>query len=205
VKKVIPAYIPEHDAMILASVRKTAYRLDMCLFNFLGIRFGWEAVIGIVPGFGDIVGVMMALNVWRKCQKVEGGLESSIRTQMLINIIIDFVIGLVPFIGDIADAAFKANTKNVRLLERQLDKKYRPAGAKDARDAAGVDKSTRRQNRKSGIFARNDPPPATAFEDFSDEEEDRRQFVREQDAADGVRQPLEGFGDDRLVCHGCCK
>lgn len=40
VKKQIPAYIPEHDADVLAEVRKSAYRLDMCLFNFMGIRFG---------------------------------------------------------------------------------------------------------------------------------------------------------------------
>ena len=51
-KKQIPAYIPEHDAMVLASVRKSAYRLDMCLFSLFGIRFGWEAAISEVftPG-----------------------------------------------------------------------------------------------------------------------------------------------------------
>lgn len=189
VKKQIPAYIPEHDAMILASAKKTAYRLDMCLFNLFGIRFGWEAVIGIIPAFGDLVGVFMALMVWRKCQKVEGGLDSSTNIRMLLNIAIDFIVGLVPFIGDIADAAFKANTKNVRLLERVLDKRYKPRGAKDERDFAGVDKSTRRQNRKSGIFHPRDPPPATAFEDFDSEAEDRRQFIREQDAADRVQRP----------------
>jgi len=189
VKKQIPAYIPEHDAMVLASAKKAAYRLDMSLFNLFGIRFGWEAVIGIIPAFGDLVGVFMALMIWRKCQKIEGGLDSSTNIQMLINIAIDFVVGLVPFIGDIADAAFKANTKNVRLLERVLDKRYKPSGAKDPRDLAGVDKNTRRQNRKSGIFHPRDPPPATAFEDFDSEAEDRRQFVREQDAEDRVQRP----------------
>ena len=181
VKKQIPAYIPEHDAMVLASVRKTAYRLDMCLFNFLGIRFGWEAVIGIIPAFGDVVGVMMALMLWRKCQKVEGGLDSATSMRMLVNIALDFVVGLVPFIGDLADAAFKANTRNCRLLERHLEQKHRPGG-RDERNFAGVDREKRRQNRKSGIYAPHDPPPATAFDDFSDEEEDRRQFMREQDA-----------------------
>ena len=189
VKKVIPAYIPEHDAMILASAKKTAYRLDMCLFNLFGIRFGWEAVIGIIPAFGDVVGVLMALMLWRKCQKIEGGLDSSTNIQMLINIAVDFVVGLVPFIGDIADAAFKANTKNVALLERTLEKRHRPGGAKDDRDLAGLDKNKRRENRKSGIFHPRDPPPATAFEDFDSEAEDRRQFIREQDAADRVQRP----------------
>lgn len=171
VKKQVPAYIPEHDAEVLASVRKSAYRLDMCLFNFLGIRFGWEAVIGIVPGFGDAIGVAMALLVFKKCCKVEGGLEQSVKIKMLIYILADFLVGLVPFLGDLADAAFKCNTRNLRLLEVTLDKKYKPTAiARDERDNVGVDKEKRRKNRASGIFHRNDPPPATVFEDFSDDE-----------------------------------
>lgn len=191
VKKQIPAYIPEHDAMILASVRKSAYRLDMCLFNLFGIRFGWESVIGLIPVAGDVFGLFMALMVWRKCQKVEGGLDGSTNLQMLINIALDFAVGLIPFLGDLADAAFKANTKNARLLERSLDKKYRPRGTKDERDLAGVDKEKRRQNRKSGIYTPRDPPPATVFSDSDSETEDRHQYMREQDAADRVRRPEE--------------
>ena len=180
VKKQIPAYIPEHDANVLASVRKSSYRLDMCLFNFLGIRFGWEAVIGIIPFAGDAIGVMMALMVYNKCCKVEGGLNSSIRLRMLLNIVLDFVVGLVPFIGDLADAAFKCNTRNLRLLETVLDKKYKPT-RRDERDDVGVDKEKRRRNRASGIYEHNDPPPATAFEEFSDDEY--------RDMETGVRQP----------------
>lgn len=190
VKKQIPAYIPEQDAMVLASVRKLAYRLDMSLFNFMGIRFGWEAVIGIVPMFGDVVGVLFALIIWRKCQKIDGGLDSTTSIRMLINIALDFAIGLVPILGDLADAAFKCNTKNARLLELHLDRKYRArAGERDDRDLVGVDHAQRRKNRQSGIYHREDPPPATAFEDFSDEDEDRQQYLQEQRAADGVRQP----------------
>lgn len=172
VKKQVPAYIPEHDATILAEVRKSAYRLDMCLFNFLGIRFGWEAVIGIIPELGDAIGAFLAFNVYKKCCKVEGGLSSSVKTRMMINIIADFLVGLVPFVGDLADAAFKANTRNLRLLELELDKKYKPQGAHtDERNLAGADAATRRRNRESGIYHINDPPPATAFEDFDDDED----------------------------------
>nr|POF14107.1 putative membrane protein [Quercus suber] len=186
VKKQIPAYIPEHDALVLAKVRKSAYRLDMCLFNLFGIRFGWEAVIGIIPAFGDAVGVCMALLVFQQCLKVDGGLPNSLRTRMLLNILIDFAVGLVPFLGDIADAAFKCNTKNLRLLEVHLEKKYNPRG-RDERDLSGVDRAARRQNRKSGIYLPHDPPPATVFEDFDDEAEEREQFVREQRRQDERR------------------
>lgn len=183
VKKQIPAYIPEKDAEILAAVRRRAYRLDMCLFDLFGIRFGWEAVIGIVPAIGDAIGVFFALLIFKKCCQIEGGLNGSIKMRMILNIAIDFAVGLVPFIGDLADAAFKCNTKNLRLLERELDRKYKP-GRRDERDLAGVDKATRRKNRASGIYLPNDPPPATAFEEFSDEEDNRRDA-----ATDRVREP----------------
>ncbi|KAK4505659.1 hypothetical protein PRZ48_003624 [Zasmidium cellare] len=189
VKKQIPAYIPEHDANVLASVRKSAYRLDMCLFSFLGIRFGWEAVIGLIPAAGDAIGVCLALLVMKKAMKVEGGLDNSVKLRMLINIALDFIVGLVPFIGDLADAAFKCNTKNLRLLEITLDKKYKPRNLNpDERDLVGVDKEKRRQNRKSGIYAPQDPPPATAFEDFSDEEEERIRAAERQ-ASGRVQEP----------------
>ncbi|QIW94653.1 hypothetical protein AMS68_000171 [Peltaster fructicola] len=189
VKKTIPTYIPEHDALILASVRKTAYRLDMCLFNFAGIRFGWEAVIGIIPAIGDVIGVLLAISVYKKCQKVEGGLDSSTSLQMLINIALDFAVGLIPFLGDIADAAFKCNTKNARLLEVYLDKKHRPRNqGRDERDHINVDKQRVKKNRQSGIYLRNDPPPATTFEDFSDEEGERQDFIRQGNVAH-VQEP----------------
>lgn len=92
---------------------------------------------------------------------------------MLINVAIDFVIGLVPFLGDVADGYFKANTKNVRVLENYLDKKYKPAELKQ-------------KSRFSRMYEDN---PATAFEDFSDEEDERRRFVRETDGANDVRRP----------------
>jgi len=202
VKKQIPDYIPEHDALILASVRKLAYHLDMSLFDFMGIRFGWEAVIGFVPGAGDVIAAALAYYLVQKASKVEGGLPSSVRIRMMINILIEFCGGLVPIIGDVAIAAFKCNTKNLRLLEVHLDQKYKP-NRRDERDLAGVDREKRRRNCQSGMYHINDPPPATVFEDFSDEEEDRRQFMRNQGASDRVRQPRETYApNDSRVGRG---
>lgn len=190
-KKQIPAYIPAQDAEILAKVRKRAYRLDMSLFNFLGIRFGWEAVIGIIPMIGDAIGVLFALMVYQTCCKVEGGLSGTIKMRMLLNIAADFAVGLVPFVGDLADAAFKCNTRNLRLLEQTLDKKYKPSSSRrDDRDLAGVDREKRRKNRASGMFQRNDPPPATVFEEFSDDD------LRDE-YGDSVQQPAPARGGPR--------
>lgn len=159
VKKQIPAYIPEHDANILARARKTAYRLDLALFNFLGIRFGWSSVIGLVPAVGDVADALFALKLIGSMYKIEGGLPNLILLHMLFNMVLDFAVGLVPVVGDLADAAYKCNAKNVRLLEKHLDEKYKPKEIRDRE--AKMDKDRR-------------PRPATVYEDFSDEEDERR-------------------------------
>lgn len=61
--------------------------------------------------------------VLRTCQQVEGGLPATVKSKMLFNIILDFGIGLVPFLGDIADALFRANTRNAVELEKFLREK----------------------------------------------------------------------------------
>lgn len=189
VKKQIPAYIPEHDAVVLARVRKNAYRLDCALFELFGIRFGWESVIGLIPAAGDAIGAALALLIVKKAMKVEGGLSGAIIIRMLINIAIDFLVGLIPFVGDLADAAFKCNTMNLRLLEEHLDKKYKPESLKrDARDLQGIDKEKRKENRKSGIYMPDDPPPATAFEEHSDSEDELRAYARDG-ASSHVQEP----------------
>lgn len=176
VKKTVPAYIPEHDANVLAKMRRRAYRLDMSLFEFLGTRFGWSSVIGIVPAAGDALDAAIALLLVRGCMKVKGGLPMGVLIQMLINVAIDFLVGLIPFLGDIADAYFKANTKNCRLLETHLDSLYKPDALRAAKDRSG-----------------KRPAPATAYEDFSDEEDDRRAFLQETrphtDGAQDIRRP----------------
>lgn len=156
VKKRIPAYIPSHDADILARARKTAYRLDFALFNFLGFRFGWSSVIALVPAIGDGCDMALAANLIRKMNKCEGGLPTGVLIRMFINMLIDFLVGLVPLVGDLADAAVKCNGKNVRLFEKHLDERYKPK-----------EELERDHQRHKSL---RDSRPATVYEDFSDEE-----------------------------------
>ncbi len=58
--------------------------------------------------------------VMRAADQIEGGLPFFIKFQMLLNIAFDFAIGLAPFVGDLVDAMFKANTRNAVLLETHL-------------------------------------------------------------------------------------
>jgi len=105
-RKALPPGISEHDGKVLTKVKRRAYRLDMSLFNCCGIRFGWSSVIGIIPGFGDLIDAFMAVMVLRTCEQVEGGLPADVKSKMMFNIVVDFAIGLVPFLGDIADGGY---------------------------------------------------------------------------------------------------
>lgn len=72
---------------------------------------------------GDLIDAFMAAMVIRSCQKVDGGLPSSVERKMWLNLVLDFLVGLVPTLGDLADALFRCNTKNAVLLERFLEKR----------------------------------------------------------------------------------
>jgi hypothetical protein len=57
---------------------------------------------------------------------VKAGLPKTVFAWMVINMVVDFAVGLIPFVGDFADAAIKCNSKNVRLFEEHLDRIYKP-------------------------------------------------------------------------------
>lgn len=180
VKKEIPAYIPSQEANVLAKARKTAYRLDYALFTFMGMRFGWSSVIGLVPAIGDAAEALLAFNLILRMRKVECGLPGSVLLMMMVNLAIDFLVGLVPFIGDLADAAVKCNGKNVRLLEEHLDKVYKPQELK---------------NRDSKLPRERRPRPASVYVDFDDEQEERRNAFN--DHPDDVRPPQRAYSGRR--------
>ena len=116
-KRAIPEGLSEHDAKILTKVKRRAYRLDQSM-SILGIKVGWSALVGLIPGFGDALDMFMALMVVNTAKGAD--LDSATLNKMYLNVAIDFLIGLVPFLGDFADALFRCNTKNAVLLEKML-------------------------------------------------------------------------------------
>ena len=170
VKKQVPDYIPEHDAIILAKVRKYAYRYDMALFSIAGVRFGWSSVVGLIPWAGDAADVAMALKVYRLCTKVNCKLDSKTKRKMQIWILADGLVGLVPVVGDFCDAALKCNTQNLRLLELRLDEMYMPDEMKRARGLRVKGDKEKGVHRPQQHYQ-----PATVYEDFSDEEHEQRE------------------------------
>jgi hypothetical protein len=79
-------------------------------------RFGWDALIGLVPWAGDLVTALMGAIILVSAHRMR--VPFVVQVRMLFNLAIDLAIGLVPFAGDVVDVFWKANTRNLRLLER---------------------------------------------------------------------------------------
>ena len=104
----------------MAEVETLAWLLDNSIpVPFLpGRRFGADAIIGLVPGFGDLVSAGLGLFVvWRASRM---GLPRIVVARMLVNSAVDLVVGAIPFAGDAFDLWFKANTRNLDLARRWL-------------------------------------------------------------------------------------
>jgi uncharacterized protein DUF4112 len=103
--------------MRLEALRRWAVVLDS-LFRVPGtsIRFGLDALVGLIPGIGDI-----ASPVYTSLILLEGvrrRVPMVVQARMVLNAAIDMGVGLVPLLGDIVDVAWKANLRNLALLER---------------------------------------------------------------------------------------
>jgi hypothetical protein len=106
------------DNASLVQVRRLAQLLDNSIPLPGGARIGWDAVLGLIPGVGDAVGAL--LSGYIVVQALRLGASAPVLTRMLGNIAIEALVGAVPFLGDLFDAAFKANARNVQLLEQHL-------------------------------------------------------------------------------------
>ncbi|KAI0714262.1 hypothetical protein C8T65DRAFT_644462 [Cerioporus squamosus] len=117
-KRETPPGLSARDAKILKSVQRRAHYLDKG-FRFCGMRFGWTFLIGIIPGAGDVADAALNyLLVVRKAKQAE--IPGWLLRQMLLNNAVSAAVGLVPFIGDVILAMYKANSRNAALLEEFL-------------------------------------------------------------------------------------
>ena len=100
----------------LIRLKRLSERLDNT-FTIPGTKYkiGIEALIGAVPIIGDLIGGILASYIMYSGMKM--GAPPRIITRMAVNIAIDFAIGSIPIIGDLFDLVWKANKKNVELIE----------------------------------------------------------------------------------------
>ena len=110
----------------LDALRRWAVLLDSAFrIPGTGIRFGLDAIIGLVPGVGDIstpafAGLLLL-------QAVRMRVPIVVQARMVLNAAFDMLVGLVPILGDLVDIGWKANLKNLALLERHARPGVPPA------------------------------------------------------------------------------
>ncbi|MET0986729.1 MAG: DUF4112 domain-containing protein [Steroidobacteraceae bacterium] len=100
----------------LERIRGIAWLLDNSIPLPGGYRVGIDALIGLVPGIGDAVGALLSAYILNEARIL--GAPRSVLLRMTLNVLLETLIGAVPFAGDLFDAAFKANMRNLALLER---------------------------------------------------------------------------------------
>jgi hypothetical protein len=98
-----------------ARLARLAWLLDSSIpIPGTGFRIGLDALIGLVPGIGDLIGVLLSSYIVKEAWRM--GAPKSMLLRMAFNVAVEGVIGAVPFLGDLFDMAWKANQRNLRLL-----------------------------------------------------------------------------------------
>ncbi|ODV77982.1 uncharacterized protein CANTADRAFT_38893, partial [Suhomyces tanzawaensis NRRL Y-17324] len=121
--KKIPRRIPEglsaNDIGVLNQFKKKAYRYDMW-FGFLGVKFGWTNIVGVVPVVGTIISTYWSLGLLVLARRLDDGFPLDLQLLFVFNILVDFCLGLIPIVGDLIEIGYKSNSRNYLLLEKHL-------------------------------------------------------------------------------------
>ncbi|WP_417616902.1 DUF4112 domain-containing protein [Oceanisphaera sp.] len=111
-----------HYSQAAASKRleRVAWILDSAVRLPGGFRVGLDGIIGLVPGIGDLIGAALSSYIVVEAARLK--LPLRVLARMAMNVLIELVVGIIPLFGDLFDFAFKANVRNVRLLNEYLRK-----------------------------------------------------------------------------------
>ena len=99
----------------LATLLDTAF-----LIPGTNVRYGLDALIGLIPGIGDAITSLMSLFIVHEAHHL--GAPGHIILRMLANVALDGFVGAVPLVGDAFDVVWRANRRNMRLLQEWLDR-----------------------------------------------------------------------------------
>jgi hypothetical protein len=106
---------PEQERR-LAGLRRIADLLDNAfVVPGTSYRVGFDPIVGLLPGIGDLISPLFAIGMLLQARQL--GLPKVVQMRMVINVAIDALVGAVPVLGDLFDFAWKANDKNLALLE----------------------------------------------------------------------------------------
>ena len=117
---------PNHSDPRLRNIEKLAKLMDS-QFKIGRFRFGLDPIINLFPFLGDAVAVIISLFIVFTMYK--HGASGKLVIKMLLNVLIDAVVGAIPLLGWVFDFYFKANEKNILLLkEHYVEGKHRGSG-----------------------------------------------------------------------------
>ena len=107
---------PKTDVKSIARLRGLAKLMD-AQFKIPGtnIRFGLDGLLGLIPGAGDLS--TFAVSGYMVMILAQNGASGFVLARMVLNILIDAIFGSIPLLGDIFDVYFKANIRNIKLME----------------------------------------------------------------------------------------
>jgi hypothetical protein len=93
------------------------------------MRFGLDGIIGLIPGAGDLT--TFAVSGYMVLILAQNGASGYVLARMVLNILLDAFIGSIPLLGDLFDFAFKANMRNLRLMqEHYVEGRHKGGAAK---------------------------------------------------------------------------
>src|SRR5690625_217339 len=101
------------DIEFLAVLLDSQFRVPFTQF-----RLGLDPILGLIPGVGDAVLALPAFYILYRAHRL--GVRRRVLARMGWNIVIDLAVGAIPLLGDIFDAAFRANLCNLALLRQEL-------------------------------------------------------------------------------------
>lgn len=91
----------------------TAFKIPV-----IGVRVGWDSILGLIPGIGDALGVAPLAYYLKVARTYRLGTRVYLR--LMWNQGVDFALGLIPILGDLIDVGWKANLMNAQLLTKAL-------------------------------------------------------------------------------------
>lgn len=103
----------------IEQLRMISQLMDAKFKGPLGIRFGLDGLIGLIPGIGDLLTTLVSLYIIGGAYQL--GVGPAVIARMLINQAIDSLIGIIPFFGDLFDIGWKSNLRNMALLDRFME------------------------------------------------------------------------------------
>lgn len=112
--------LPAGQISKLGKLRRVSKLLDNAItIPGTKISFGLDPILGLLPGGGDTVTGGIAAYIVVEAARM--GVPRDILWKMVVNILIDSFAGTIPVVGDLFDVGWKANVKNIELLEKHLD------------------------------------------------------------------------------------